>query len=491
MSLKSNRPVRLVVLCALSMALLLAASPGWSQEESKTLDPRVANDLLDAYEMINEDDHESALDALNELMAERGEDMKDFDRATTLQIRGTAHINLDNVNEALDDFSAALRLNALPPEQQNRLRFNIAQLYFITERYEESLEFFEEWLAQEDVEITHNTYFMLAAANYNLENYRESLEPIDNAIETAPEPEQRYYDLKNSAMSQLGMVDERIELLEEIISIWPEKLPYWRQLSALYMERGEDYKAFSTIEAAYVNGLIEDEDDIVLLAQYYSTFNNPHRGAQLLEREMEAGNVERNQDHLEMLSQLWSQAREHRKAIPILREAARMAETGTLFYRLGQALMATERNEAAEQAFENAIERGGLNDRRLAEAWLLLGNARFNQAEPGDRDQRMIADEAFARAERFDNTRSEASNWRRYIKAINETESRQAMLENEQQERLADAARDRRLTACRAQQLAGSTLTEECRALLAEEEERQQEEREQQSEEAQSESQPE
>lgn len=491
MSLKSNRPVRLVVLCALSMTLLWAASPVWSQEDSQMLDPRVANDLLEAYEMLGEDDFQGALGALNELLEDRGEDMKDFDRATTLQIRGTAHINLDNINEALDDFSAALRLNALPPEQQNRLRFNLAQLYFVTERYEESLKFFEEWLAQEDVEITHNTYFMLAAANYNLENYRESLEPIDNAIETAPEPEQRYYDLKNSSLSQLGMVDERIDLLEEAIRYWPDHLPYWRQLSALYMEQGEDFKAFSTIEAAYVNGLIDDEDDIVLLAQYYSTFNNPHRGAQLLEDEIEAGNVERNQDHLEMLSQLWSQAREHRKAIPILREAARMAETGTLFFRLGQALMATERNEAAEEAFESAIERGGLDDRRLGEAWLLLGNARFNQAGPGDRQQRMVADEAFARAERFDNTSAEAANWRQYIKAINQTESRQAMLEEEQRERLADAARDRRLTACRAQQLAGSTLSEECRALLAEEEEREQQERQQQSEEDEPESQPE
>lgn len=491
MSLKSNRLVRLVVLCAMSMTLLWAASPAWSQGESPMLDPRVANDLLEAYEMINEDDHEAALQALNRLMDRRGEDMKDFDRATTLQIRGTAHINLDNINEALDDFRNALRLNALPTEQQNRLRFNLAQLYFVTERYEESLEFFEEWLAQEDVEITHNTYFMIAAANYNLENYRDSLEPIDNAIEMADEPEQRYYDLKNSALAQLGMSDERIDLLEDAIAIWPENLPYWRQLSALYMEKGEEYKAFSTIEAAYVNGLIDDEDDIILLAQYYSTFNNPHRGAQLLEREIEAGNVERSQDHLEMLSQLWSQAREHDKAIPILREAARMAETGTLFFRLGQALMATERNEAAEDAFESAIERGGLNDRRLAEAWLLLGNARFNQAGPGDREQRMVADEAFARAERFNNTRAEASNWRQYIKAINETESRQAMLEEEQRERLADAARDRRVTACRAQQLAGSTISEECRSLLAEEEERQQEEREQQAEENQSESQPE
>lgn len=464
MSFVSNR-LAFVVLLFSGAALLLCAGPALGQ--SKMLSPRVASDLLGAYELMEEDEPAEALVELNELMDKRGEDMKDFDRATVLQIRGTAHINLENVDEAIRDFSESLRLNALPEEQQNRLRFNLAQLYFITERYEESLEFFDEWLSQEDVEISDTTYFMLAAANYNLENYREALEPIDNAIAKSTEPQERYYELKNSSLSNLDMIPERTELLEEMVEIWPNELSYWRQLSSLYSEQQQQYKAFSAIETAYVNGLVEDESDIILLAQYYSSFNNPHRGAQLLEKEMEAGNVERNVDNLEMLSQLWSQAREQSKSIPVLREAAQMSEDGELYFRLGQALLADERNEEAEQAFENAIEQGGMDDSQLADAWLLLGNARFNQAGPGDREQRMDADEAFARAVRFDRTKTEAREWRNYIAAINQTERRQAALEQEQEQRLAESAKERQLTSCRARQLAGSSLSEECQELLA------------------------
>ncbi|HMA98107.1 MAG TPA: hypothetical protein VKO38_01485, partial [Wenzhouxiangella sp.] len=63
-------------------------------------------------------------------------------------------------------------------------------------------------------------------------------------------------------------------------------------------------------------------------------------------------------------------------------------------------------------------------------------------------------------------TRAQARDWRGYIRAIDNTESRQAMLEREQAEQLEAAAQERFLTGCRAQQLAGSTLSAECQAVL-------------------------
>ena len=468
MSLFSSRLVYLLLVCTAITGITFSAA-SWA--ETPTLDPRVATELLDAYELVEEEQHEDALRALNRLMERRGEGMKAFDRASVLQIRGSVQVNLENLDEALRDFGAALRLNILPSEQQNRLRLNMAQLYFVTEQFEESLEFFDEWLSGDDVDVDHSIYFMLAAANYQLENYRDALEPITRAMEMSPEPERRYYDLKNVLLSNLEMTAERTEHVKEMVELWPAELPYWRQLASLYLEQDEQFKSFSTLETAYRNGLISDQSDIVLLAQYYSTFNNPHRGAELIEKELEAGRVERDVRHLQLLSQLWSQAREHRRAIPVLREAAELSDDGMLFFRLGQALMADERNEQAQDAFESAIEQGGLEDETLAEAWLLLGNARFNQAGPGDREQRRLADEAFVQAERHSTTRPQARDWRGYIQAIDETETRQALLEQEQQERLAEAAEGRLITGCRAQQLAGSRLSEECIRVLGLDEE--------------------
>ena len=435
------------------------------QAQAQTLSPAVANDLLRAYELLENDETTEALSQLNRLMERRGDSMSPFDRASVLQIRGSAHVQLENFDTALADFERAIAQDALPEDQVNRLRFNMAQLYFVTEQFQKSIEFFEAWLA-EDPTPTANTYFMLSGAYYQVDNYQRSLDAITRAIELSETEERRFYELKNVLLNELGRVPQRIDLLKRMVVIWPDELGFWRQLSALYLDQDDQLRAFGALESAYLAGLIEEESDLLLLAQFYSSFNNPYRGGRLIEREIEAGRVERSVSTLELLSQLWSQAREHRLAIPVLREAARLSDTGQLSFRLGQSLLATEENEAAEAAFQAAIDKGELDDSILAEAWILLGNARFNQAGPGDRAQRRSADQAFAQAERFASTRSQARDWRGYIRAIDDTETRQAMLEREQSERLEAAAQDRFLTACRAQQLAGTTLSPECVRVL-------------------------
>jgi tetratricopeptide (TPR) repeat protein len=456
--------IRLTVFRSFALTLAVALSGVFASAYAQTLTPSVANDLLDAYELLEEDKNTEALAALNRLMERRGERMSEFDRASVLQIRGSAYVNEENFDSALRDFEEAIALAALPEEQQNRLRFNMAQLYFVTEQYEKSIQFFEEWMAL-DPEVSANTYFMLAGANYQIDRYPESLEAITQAVALSDEPERRYYELKNVLLSEMNRVPERTDLLEEMVVIWPGELGFWRQLSALYLQQDEEAKAFGALESAYLSGLVEAENDILILAQFYSSFNNPYRGARLIEREMEAGRVERTVENLELLSQLWSQSREHQQAIPILREAAEKSDDGNLFFRLGQAYLATENNESAENAFEQALDQGGLEDSQ-GEAWMLLGNARFNQAGPGDRQQRRLADEAFAQAERFQETRGQARDWRSYIRAIDNTETRQAVLEQEQSDRLEAAAEERFITGCRAQQLAGSALSEECQAVL-------------------------
>lgn len=445
---------------------------GWAamapvQAQSNTLSPAVASDLLEAYEELEAENYQGALQKLNELISRRGDKMKPFDRASVLQIRGSAYVNLEDYEAALRDFSEVLQLNALPEEQNVRMRFNMAQLYFVTEQYQRSIDFFEDWLAIEE-NPSDSAYFMLSAAYYQIEDFQESYRAINRAIELSMEPTKRQYDLKNIVLSELKLNNERLEHMKLMVEYWPEELPYWRQLSALYLDQDMQLESFAVLETAYLEGLEIKDSDKIILAQFYSAFNNPHRGAQLLEFEMAEGNVERDVENLELLSQLWSQAREHKKAIPVLREAATLSDTGVLSFRLGQSLLADEQNEAAEVALKNAIDKGDMDEEMLGEAWMLLGNARFNQAAPGDREQRTLASEAFTRAEDFENTRDQASSWQEYIQAINQTEERQIALEREQAERLEEAARDRLLTACRARQLAGSTLSDECKAVLAE-----------------------
>ena len=188
------------------------------------------------------------------------------------------------------------------------------------------------------------------------------------------------------------------------------------------------------LEVAYRAGLLTKEIELLTLVNYYSFFVNPFRGAKMLEREIEAGRIARNTKNLTLLSQLWSQAREHKRAIPVLEAAAQSAGTGELYYRLGQVLLADEQYAKSERALTNAINKGGLDAKKLGDAWLLLGTARFSQAKPEDCDQRNRARQAFVSAQRYPASSKQASDWVRYIDAIKTTLDAQDRLERDQNE---------------------------------------------------------
>ena len=68
---------------------------------------------------------------------------------------------------------------------------------------------------------------------------------------------------------------------------------------------------------------------------------------------MNAGNVERDLENLELLAQLWAAAREQDRAIAILAEAAPKRSDGRLFYQLGQSYF-------ADEEFGDAIAKGAI-----------------------------------------------------------------------------------------------------------------------------------
>lgn len=473
----------LAVLLTLSLGFA-ANTPSWAQngdgeeeqerQEAKSLEPAVAKRLLGAYEKLRNDKPREALPELNDLLSGMGEDMKPFDLASVLQIRGQIFVNLERMDDALRDFERALEVGGLPPDQNTQLRYNVAQLHFQNGDYRTAIRIFEQWMSEVE-EPSANAYYMLAAAYYNLDEYEQAVPHAEQALRRAEKLEKSYFDLANILYAQTNRDSRRIKLLEYMARQWPGEKSYWKQLAGIYNENDRPRDAFAALEIAYRTGLTDEPADIKSLAQFYSRFNNPHRGAELLVKEMREGTIERSVDNLTLLSQLYSQAREHKKAIPVLRAAAQKSDSGELSFRLGQVLFADEQSAEAEKALLDAINKGGLSEKDLADAWLLLGNARFNQAEPGDAEQRRKADEAYKMAQRFERTRERAQQWRSYIQAVNRTEQRQAELEKQQEQEMQEAAQRRNLTACRAQQLSGAGVTERCKRILEEAEQAEEE----------------
>ncbi len=394
---------------------------------SKTLSPRVGQEIQKLYEFMQNDQYNEALAGFNNLIASRGDSFSAYEKSTVYELRANVKINLENYTGALSDLQTALNTNGLPPARNNQLRYYIAQLNFQAEQYQTAISGLNQWIQLArtcGVTVDPNAYYLLAAAYTQISppNYRQAVGPAEQAVAgMGAEPRKGYFDLLNLVYSELGNNAKRAPLLERMVNYWPEDKGYWTQLSGAYSVQNKDREAFSVLEVAYRAGLIETENEILTLVQYYSFFDNPYRGARLLEREMNAGNVKRVQKNLVLLSQLWSQSREHKKSIPILREAANNASNGELSYRLGMVLLADEQYAASERALVTALNKGGMDRKDTGDAWLLLGTARFSQAGPSDTAIWSRARQAFVRAQAYDNARRRASDWITYIDAVVDT----------------------------------------------------------------------
>jgi tetratricopeptide (TPR) repeat protein len=226
-------------------------------------------------------------------------------------------------------------------------------------------------------------------------------------------------------------VTKRLQLLEQMVEYFPSQSSYWSQLAFMYAEADRRRDALAVLEVSYKAGLIKDEDKIINLAQFYYDQNNPYRGAVLLDAEMRSGTVKRTLANLELLAQLWAAAQEQERAIAILTEAAPKRDDGRLYYQLGQSFLANEEYDQSVSNLRQAIRRGGLDDRELGNAYVLIGTALFQQ-DSESRQSRAAAKAEFQRAARYSSARSTAQSWIEYIDTIEMTLARQAEVERSQ-----------------------------------------------------------
>lgn len=404
-------------------ASLAQQCQGEDDGPSATLDPRVGGELQKLYELLQNDQQQEAIAGLTQLLNSRGDNMKAYDKSTVYELRGSANAQVENFNGAKRDFQAALNANGLPAARNNQLRYFLAQLEFQDGNYGQAIAGLNQWINNAracNEPVDNNAYYLLGAAHTQTSppNWRAAVDPAERAVAGLEEPKKSFYDLLNLIYSELNDNAKRAGLLERMVNFWPGEKSYWTQLSGLYSTTQRDREAFSVIEVAYRAGLLTTEAELKTVIQYYSYFDNPYRGAKMLEREMNAGNIQRTQDNLVLLSQLWSQSREHKKAIPILQEAAGNSSRGELSYRLGQVLLADEQYAASQRALESALNKGGMDSKDTGDAWLLLGTARFSQAGPEDTAIWRNARAAFVNAQRYPAARTQASQWISYIDAV-------------------------------------------------------------------------
>lgn len=374
------------------------------QERGQTLGTDVGQRVMEALELSETEDWTAAEQIYDALLTRQT--LSAYERATVLKLRGSVRYELDQPGEAAADFAEAVALGVLPPDDANTLRINAGQLLMMDDQVDAGIQLIEEAIAL-GVPLNADLAMRLAQGYAQIERLSAGLSYARQTLDLADPPERNHFSMLLFYLQSLEMDEEQLALIGQMVDRWPAEKRLWSSYASLLARLERERDAFDVNTIMYLNGMLTESQELVRLAQYYSWFGYPYRGAVILEREINSGRVETDPDNFVLLANLWREAREWDRALPVLRRVATMTGAGPDFETLGEALYQNAEFVEAEAMFRQALRQGGLT--RPGDTWTFIGNSLVEQDRLDD------AMHAFRQALDWEYSRASAQGWIDFI----------------------------------------------------------------------------
>ena len=396
-------------------------------KQAQAVSKEVYDRIQKAQEQVDAKDYQGALRSLNNLY--NPDKLTEYEQANVLNYIGFVYYNMDDVANAIRTYEKMVAIPSLEPQLAKQTTYTLAQLYTMEEQYQKALQTLDRWFVMETNPAPEP--FILKAQNlYQVQRYNDMIEPIQNAMRVARERDkpvkEDWYVLLNFAYFQEEDYKQVRDIQKILLENWPKKR-YWFSLAGAYTELGEDNNLIAAYGAAHDQGMLEKESELVTMAQLYMQAEVPYKAATLLEREMESGRVPKSAKNYRLLSQAWMLSQEDERAVPALKEAARLSDDGELDVRLGNTYLNLSNYDECISAVQSGLRKGGLKNPDNAQ--ISLGMCLYNKR------RYQAAIEAFRAAGKTSRSRKVSQQW---ISVIN------AEVERNEQIRLAQEAANKK-----------------------------------------------
>ncbi|MDG1712907.1 MAG: hypothetical protein P8H21_03505, partial [Woeseiaceae bacterium] len=324
--------------------------------------------------------------------------------------------------------------------------YTLSQLHTMEENYLKAISLIEEYFTLE-INPPAPAYILYAQNLYQIERYKEMIEPIETAMvvdvrrkkaqrqaaliavqaelkkareevaiataqeklanatklaNTEPMPKEDWYVLLNFAYFQQENFNKVRDIQKTLLMNWPKKR-YWFSLAGAYTELGEDENLIYAYDAAFTQGLLEKEAEIVTMAQLFMQAEVPFKAATLLDKEIKNGRVKGNAKNYRLMSQAFTLASEDEMAIPALKMAAKLSDEGELDLRLGNAYLNLARYDECAKSVRAGLKKGKIKSPDNAQ--ISLGMCLYNEKEYND------AIEAFKAASKSKRSKRISGQW--------------------------------------------------------------------------------
>lgn len=407
-----NRIFR-AVLKLLPLYLTLFMAIGSSLQASSSSSPVVREHVLvqlqSAQKLIDLKDYEQSFLLLSEL--NKG-DLSQYEHSQVYLLLAFQFFQLNKTQGAIAQYEKILHLRKIPELTRKQTQYNLAQLYFSIESYAAANKTLQAWFENQSAAGV-DAYELYGQINYSIENYPVAIEAIDTAIKIQrsnhKSPKRNWLQLLQVMHYAMGNFTLTLEAVETLIKLYPRKT-YWLQLAGIHAELGHSKQQLAVMDAAYLQGYLENESELKTLAYLYLEQRVPYKAAKVLDWGLRSNIIKATEKNQILLASAWHLAREIDRAILTTEQAAVKSNAGNLYAELGQLFLSARQYDKAISACQSAINIGQLQ--KPGQTYNTLGIALFKQ------NYFSQATAAFKKAKGYPKAIKVALLWEKHIKQM-------------------------------------------------------------------------
>jgi tetratricopeptide (TPR) repeat protein len=396
------------------LAVAVAAEGDKQSERETRRTPALRNEvyekLTEAQEAAEAKDLATAKRILDEMIANSGKKaLNSYEMANVYNLYAFIQYSKEDYAGALKSYEKVVSQPDIPVAMEINTRFTIAQLYFVQEQWQQGIDAMLKWFSMTD-KPNANAYILLAQGYYQVKDYDKALVNVDKAIAMSKAanqiPKEQWLNLARFLYFEKNDIKNTEAVLEELLTYYPKK-EYWVQLSHMYGEQEKTSEQLAALETAYVQSMLDKDNEQVMMAYLYLNADVPYKAAKVMDKGLSNKTIEDKSKNWELTGNAWRQAQELEKAIPAMEAAAASSDKGELYARLGNIYLDNDEFSKAITAINKGLSRGGV--KRPDTARLVLGMAYFNL------NQYDKAREAFNAAASDERSAGYAKQWIGYM----------------------------------------------------------------------------
>ncbi|MDG2176181.1 MAG: hypothetical protein P8M72_08650 [Gammaproteobacteria bacterium] len=331
---------------------------------TQTLGRRVYTRINEVMELRDMELYAEALEVLGEIREDYDRDrLNDREKFVMWQFYANLYQIQEQYPQAIQAYVEMLNLDNLTQEQVEQTLYYLGSLYYVEENFREAIDYFIQY-NDFAIEPNEDVYYRIGTGYYQLEEFQESIPFILRNMEILraknEEISKNTYDLLRALYFNVEDYEAAYQVLRESVVLFDEQGD-WVLLPAVlgqverFTEQAQSYYVVDTL------GHLDSDSQLVNLAAQLYNNDYPYGCARIMERGMSDGIIEQDEDNLKFLSTCYQIAREDAKAVEPLERAAEMSEDGDSYARLGRIYSTLGDFEKSVEAFDLALEKGDLD----------------------------------------------------------------------------------------------------------------------------------